>query len=76
MSVDLLLTVKDVQQATQAGRMTVYGLIRDRELPMVCIGRTIRVRRESLGQRVAEQDQPFCPRVGSPAVSLGNRADR
>ena len=44
----LLLTIKEVQEATQLGRTKVYELMRDGRLPVVRIGRTIRVRREAL----------------------------
>lgn len=46
--VPLLLTIKEVQEATQLGRTKVYELMRDGRLPVVRIGRTIRVRREAL----------------------------
>lgn len=43
-----LLTVQDVQTITQLGRTKVYELIRDGELPVLRIGRSLRIRREVL----------------------------
>lgn len=50
MDVPLLLTIKEVQDITRLGRTKVYELMRDGELPVVRIGRAIRVRREALEQ--------------------------
>lgn len=44
----MLLTVTEVQEATQLGRTKVYELIRDGQLPIVRIGRSVRIRREAL----------------------------
>ncbi len=44
----VLLTVRDVQEATQLGRTKIYELMRDGELPYLKIGRSIRIRREAL----------------------------
>lgn len=52
----VLLTVKDVQELTQLGRSTVYELIRSGVLPIVRIGRSIRVRREALETWLAEME--------------------
>jgi len=54
---DLLLTVEDVCRATKLGRTTVYALVRRGELPTVRIGRTVRVRRETLQEWLAEQEE-------------------
>lgn len=50
MDVPLLLTIKEVQDITRLGRTKVYELMRDGHLPVVRIGRAIRVRREALEQ--------------------------
>jgi excisionase family DNA binding protein len=46
MSEPMLLTIADVQQATQLGRTKLYELMRDGELPFIRIGRSVRIRRE------------------------------
>lgn len=54
-SVDrVLLTVQDVQDLLQLGRSTVYELIRTGELPSVRIGRSVRIRRETLESWLAD----------------------
>lgn len=44
----ILLTVEDVQEQIQLGRTKIYELIRDGVLPVVRIGRAVRIRREAL----------------------------
>ena len=44
----MLLTVDEVQELTQLGRTKVYELIRSGELPVVRIGRLLRIRRQAL----------------------------
>lgn len=48
MSEPILLTVEDVQEQIQLGRTKVYELIRDGVLPVLRIGRAVRIRREAL----------------------------
>jgi len=51
-----LLTVNDVCHATKLGRTTVYALVRSGELPVVRIGRSVRVRRETLDRWLESQE--------------------
>lgn len=51
-----LMTIADVQQATQLGRTKIYELMRDGELPFIKIGRSVRVRQEAFEQWLAEQE--------------------
>ena len=46
MTEPMLMTIKDIQVATQLGRTTVYELMREGELPYLKIGRSVRIRRE------------------------------
>lgn len=48
MSEPMLLTVEDVQNALRLGRTKIYELIRTGQLPVVRIGRSVRIRREAL----------------------------
>ena len=57
MDVPLLLTIKEVQDVTRLGRTKVYELMRDGQLPVVRIGRAIRVRREALEQWLASLEE-------------------
>ena len=56
MSEPMLLTIKDVQQATQLGRTKIYELMRDGELPFLKIGRSVRVRREVFEEWLTKQE--------------------
>lgn len=51
-----LLTVRDVQDITQLGRTKVYELIRDGELPVLRIGRSLRIRRDVLDRWLLAQE--------------------
>ena len=57
MSEPILLTVDEVQQLTKLGRTKVYGLIRDGQLPIVRIGRSVRIRREALERWLAALEE-------------------
>lgn len=57
MSEQMLLTVEDVQNVTQLGRTKVYEMIRTGELPVIRIGRSVRVRRETLERWLAELEE-------------------
>jgi len=48
MSEPMLLTVEDVQNAIRLGRTKIYELIRTGQLPVVRIGRSVRIRRDVL----------------------------
>lgn len=48
MSEPMLLTVEDVQHAIRLGRTKIYELIRTGQLPVVRIGRSVRIRRDVL----------------------------
>jgi excisionase family DNA binding protein len=48
MTADMMLNVEDVIAATRLGRTTVYALIRSGELPVVRIGRAVRIPRPAL----------------------------
>lgn len=61
-----LLTVRDVQDITQLGRTKVYELIRDGELPIIRLGRSIRIRRRVFEEwLVAHEDDFMTLRSGS-----------
>lgn len=51
-----LLTVRDVQDITQLGRTKVYELIRNGELPVLRIGRSLRIRRDALDKWLLTQE--------------------
>ena len=42
----MLMTIKDVQEATQLGRTKIYELLRDGDLPFLKVGRSVRIRHE------------------------------
>lgn len=46
----LLLTVRDVEQQLQLGRTRTYELLRSGEIPVIRIGRVLRVPRDALLQ--------------------------
>lgn len=51
-----LMTIADVQKATQLGRTKIYELMRDGELPFIKIGRSVRVRQEAFQSWLAQQE--------------------
>jgi excisionase family DNA binding protein len=53
----MLLTIKDVQDATQLGRTKIYELMRDGELPFIKLGRSVRVRRDAFESWLAQQEE-------------------
>lgn len=62
-----LLTIKDVQHVTQLSRTKVYELIRDGELPVVRIGRSVRVRQVALDRwLVSHEDSTDGPTPPPP----------
>ena len=56
MAEPMLMTIKDVQEATQLGRTKLYELMRDGKLPYLRIGRSVRVRRDAFEEWLAEQE--------------------
>ena len=56
MAEPMLMTIKDVQEATQLGRTKLYELMRDGTLPYLRIGRSVRVRRDVFEEWLAEQE--------------------
>lgn len=57
MSEPLLLTIEDVQNVIQLGRTKVYELIRTGQLPVIRIGRSVRIRREVLERWLNELEE-------------------
>lgn len=51
----MLLTVKDVEVALQLGRTRTYELVRSGELPVIRIGRAVRIPRDALRRWVEAQ---------------------
>lgn len=51
----MLLTVKDVEAALQLGRTRAYELVRSGELPVIRIGRAVRIPRDALRRWVEAQ---------------------
>jgi len=51
----LLLRVEEVAKLLGVGRTTVYALVSEQQLPVVRIGRSLRIPREALDQWVREQ---------------------
>ncbi|HZT06560.1 MAG TPA: helix-turn-helix domain-containing protein [Chloroflexota bacterium] len=51
----MLLTVKDVEAELQLGRTRTYELVRSGELPVVRIGRVVRIPRDALRQWIDER---------------------
>jgi excisionase family DNA binding protein len=60
----MLLTVKDVEAELQLGRTRTYELVRSGELPVVRIGRVVRIPRDALRQWIDE-------RAARPVASPG-----
>ena len=50
-----LLRINDVARLFNVGRSTVYELIERRELPVVRIGRSVRVPKRAIGQWIEHQ---------------------
>jgi excisionase family DNA binding protein len=53
----ILLTVPDVQALTKLGRTKVFELIRTGQLPIVRIGRAVRIRRDALERWLADLEE-------------------
>lgn len=53
----ILMTVAEVQTATKLGRTKVYEMIRRGKLPVVRIGRSVRIRREALERWLAQLEE-------------------
>jgi excisionase family DNA binding protein len=53
----ILLTVSEVQALTQLGRTKVYELIGAGKLPIIRIGRSVRIRRDALDKWLAELEE-------------------
>jgi excisionase family DNA binding protein len=51
----LLLTVRDVEVALQLGRTRTYELVRSGAIPVLRVGRAVRVPREALRRWIDEQ---------------------
>jgi len=51
----MLLTVKDLEEELQLGRTRTYELVRSGDLPVIRIGRAVRIPREALRQWVEAQ---------------------
>lgn len=60
----MLLTVEEVQEATKLGRTKVYELIRLGELPVVRIGRSVRIRRQALEKWLEVLEEMGADEVG------------
>ena len=53
----ILLTVPEVQSLTQLGRTKVYELIQTGQLPIIRIGRSVRIRRDALERWIDELEE-------------------
>ncbi len=62
----ILLTVAEVQEATRLGRTKVYELIREGKLPVIRIGRSVRIRRDSLDQWLADLEEATKAKLALP----------
>lgn len=62
--VPMLLTVKDVEAALQLGRTRTYELVRSGELPVIRIGRAVRIPRDALRRWVETQVAAVQPSDG------------
>ena len=51
----MLLTARDVEAELQLGRTRTYELLRSGQIPVIRLGRAVRVSREWLEQWIAEQ---------------------
>ena len=51
----MLLTVRDVEAELQLGRTRTYELLHTGEIPVIRVGRALRVSREALGDWIAER---------------------
>lgn len=63
--VPMLLTVKDVESALQLGRTRTYELVRSGELPVIRIGRAVRIPRDALRRWVEAQVAAVQPSDGT-----------
>ena len=52
-----LLTIKDVMRITRLSRTKIYELIRDGEFPVIRIGRSVRIRRETLKSWITDHER-------------------
>ena len=59
----MLLTVRDVEAELQLGRTRTYELLRSGEIPVIRIGRVLRVPRDALHRWIDDKipDQPRTP---------------
>ena len=57
----LLLTVRDVEAALQLGRTRTYELVRSGELPVIRLGRIVRVPRDELERWIESHTDPPQP---------------
>jgi excisionase family DNA binding protein len=51
----MLLTVRDVAVALRLGRTRTYALLRSGEIPVIRVGRAVRVPRDSLHRWIEER---------------------
>jgi excisionase family DNA binding protein len=56
----MLLTVREVEVALQLGRTRTYELLRSGQLPMLRVGRLIRVSRVALEEWIERQTTTGC----------------
>jgi excisionase family DNA binding protein len=56
----MLLTVKEVEAELQLGRTRTYEMLRSGEIPVIRIGRAVRVSRERLRQWIEERTLVDC----------------
>jgi excisionase family DNA binding protein len=56
----MLLTVRDVEAELQLGRTRTYELIRSGQIPVIRLGRSVRIPREALRRWIDDH----CPTVG------------
>jgi excisionase family DNA binding protein len=50
----MLLTARDIEVELQLGRTRTYELLRSGEIPVIRLGRAVRVSREALGRWIDE----------------------
>jgi excisionase family DNA binding protein len=66
----MLLTVKDLEAELQLGRTRTYELVRSGELPVVRIGRVVRVPRDALRRWIQERAARAAPSPERPPLGL------
>ncbi len=69
----LLLRVQEAAKLLGVGRTTVFALVSDQKLPVVRIGRSVRIPREALEQWIQEhlvRDAPDEDAVESPGYAI------